>query len=168
MSLEFRYSELSPFKPASLEEIKELEKKINNELPLDFKNFLIKHNGGSPSKSLFFIKKNIINTTNFKTYDSNLIIIESFSKIKNIISFGLRTYNNEKMIYIGNGTVENLFYISLSPKSYGSILYWDYQETPEEFDSYDFDNPENDNLKYENIYFVCNSFKEFIESLVDE
>ncbi|ECO5192411.1 SMI1/KNR4 family protein, partial [Salmonella enterica] len=35
-------------KPATLEDISDFEREIKGVLPIDYKNFLMKHNGGQP------------------------------------------------------------------------------------------------------------------------
>lgn len=142
----------------SLEAIKEFEKKINVKLPDDYKQHLLKNNGGRCEPSHFdFIE-------NGKP---------SGSGIEWFFALGDHKYNNlrrtceiykiedkrmpDKMVPIADDGLGNSVCISCSEKDYGYVYFWDHEN--------EVDYLVADDNDYSNLYLIAKSFTEFINGL---
>ncbi|WP_332605346.1 SMI1/KNR4 family protein [Acinetobacter sp. ESBL14] len=138
-------------------EIHNLEKKLNVELPIQYKSFLEKFNGGKPLQS----------EVDFTLPDGT----DSGDKIKRFYeasidtSYGLRS-NHEDLSWqlpLGYLTIAitpagNYFLIGLTQNNYGQIFYKDHELE---------DEPEKDDGLPYNMVKVANSFNEFLDKLYD-
>lgn len=114
-----------------LKNISDWEIKNNVNLPDDYKNFLLKYNGGNPSLNTFNSKKG-------KIYQ-----ILSFFELSNILDEKYVDYDSyiPKYMYpIGNDSGGNLILISLEKDTYGNIIYWSHESSEIEIIENSFNN----------------------------
>lgn len=84
----------------SEKEILEVEKLLNIKLPIEFKNIVIKYNGGQPIPYCFDLnnekEKVFSSLINFDLNAKNnvLVMLKSLENINNIIPFGLDPFGN--------------------------------------------------------------------------
>lgn len=141
-------------KPATLQDISDFEKKIQSILPNDYKDFLIKFNGGRPLPASF---KFFSDRTDASSVDQFL----SLGKEKN--SNLEKYYYNYKnripsgFIPIAHDAGGNLVIMKLKNED-NQIYFWDHE--------LEADEGENPNM--ENVYLICKSFSDFINNLYEE
>lgn len=139
----------------SEKEVQEFENGIGYKLPKAYRNFLLENNGGKPDKDFFYVPG--------WQYKQSLIT-EFESIFSNGNGFGLLQILDVKsdifpkgFIPIGSDPGGNLILMSLNTDIYGKIFFWDHEDAPD------------DQLEtieaYTNIYFLANSFEEFVNSL---
>ncbi|MBN2572387.1 MAG: SMI1/KNR4 family protein [Ignavibacteriales bacterium] len=133
-----------------IKELEAFEKRINIQLPSEYREFILKHNGGKPVSNSF-------NFIDFDGKESNSLVHYFFS-IHNEKSFDnleltYEYYINEDripsyMLPIASDPFGNYICISTKEENYGKIYFCDH-----EMDT-------NDNL-----CFISNSFNEFLNML---
>jgi len=141
-------------------DLSNIEKQIEYSLPIAYKEFLLKYNGGIPDESYIDFNAQKINI--------------SSDEIKRFYGFGGKTTNDlvhklnsigdnlpKGMIFIANTHGGNFFLLSLRQDSYGEVFYKDH-----EYEDKTAFNPE-DNLYPESIVKVANSFDEFLSRLYE-
>ena len=143
--------------PGTLPEyiLKVLEKYWGFGLPKDYRNFLLKHNGGEPSPSYF----------NFK-YDENdgsdvRFFLGIYPDEDNDLLNHLKIYESrisKKMFPIAYDSCGNLICISVKGDDRGKIYFWDH-----EIAAVDKKEP-----NYKNLTLIADSFNEFTNSLREE
>lgn len=123
-------------------------------LPKDYREFLLKTNGGQPEKPLFsfYDKSDGSCISKFlgikKSFNDNILLKQKDA--------GLRFPNN--FIPIGSDVYGNLILLSVKNADRGKIYFWDHEM--------EADNGEIPD--YSNLTLIANSFEEFIASLRDE
>ena len=134
-------------------DIKSLEKVLNIKFPNDYKDFLLKTNGGSIPND-----------------NTNEIVLKNIKKIINIdILYGVNTDNScfdieywtkkyiddlfEKTVIIGD-SLQNGFIVMICDGNNDGVYYYD--------DSYYFDESNDEN----NVYIISNNFTEFLDMIV--
>ena len=134
-------------------DIKNLEKVLNIKFPNDYKNFLLKTNGGSIPND-----------------NTNEIVLKNIGKIINIdILYGVNTDNScfdieywtkkyiddlfEKTVIIGD-SLQNGFIVMICDGNNDGVYYYD--------DSYYFDESNDEN----NVYIISKNFTEFLDMIV--
>ena len=138
--------------PATSESISDFEGKIGSKLPDDYKNFLLKYNGGQPLPNSFKFFSN-------KEDGSSVDRFLSLGKEKN--SNLLKYYNNYKdripsyFFPIAHDAGGNLICISCSESDYGYIYFWDHEKEQNHAHT-DY---------WGNIYLIDKSFNRFITNL---
>lgn len=136
--------------------LESFEKKIGLELPLEYKSFLLKHNGGECDPCVFdFIENGEESDSSISTFYAIGGIDDDYDLEENIDIY----INDEKrlpdgLIPIAEDDGGNLVCISCTGDDKGKIYFWNHEEEDE------------DDLTA-NLYFVSNSFNEFVESLRD-
>jgi hypothetical protein len=135
-------------------ELSNFEVSYNLRLPNDYKEFLIKHNGGSPNK-IFFRKNNA---------DLVVDIFLSLSKEEYSIE---KYYANmviedkelpEKILPIGIDAFGNIICISCRDEDFGKVYFWDHEE------DWDHEDPNDIELRLlaDNLSFILdNLVKDF-------
>ncbi|EAB5656919.1 SMI1/KNR4 family protein, partial [Salmonella enterica subsp. enterica] len=123
-------------KPATLEDISDFEREIKGVLPIDYKNFLMKHNGGQPQPDSF---KFFSDRNDASSVDRFL----SLGKEKN--SNLLKYYNNYKdripsgFIPIAHDAGGNLIIMGLKDNE-NKIYFWDHEIEVDEGETPDMSN----------------------------
>lgn len=146
-------------------DIKNIEKLKHCVLPTDYKEFLLKHNGGSPNFDTFEINNDfsdgsssfddirfffgIDNTSSRKNYD----IFKKIKQSKNRIP--------EELLPIATDSLGNIICIGIKEKHYGKIYFWDHENEA------GARNPFDNTIKpwWENITLITNNFTDLLNSL---
>lgn len=148
MNIEFEFS----FEPVDKNNIKIFEETYNLNLPDDYKNFLLCHNGGKTVRRRF--------ETNDKTITSSIMLFLPLSKEKDDeLEYFFKKYNlgnivPSNFIPIGIDPADSLICMSVSGKDRGSIYFCD-------MDYFSEDNE----LKKECIRLITPSFSDFVNTL---
>ncbi|MBN2256593.1 MAG: SMI1/KNR4 family protein [Anaerolineaceae bacterium] len=142
-----------PYGPLSRNRLNNFERSLNITLPNDYKDFLLKYNGGQPKPSCFWIKQNqdgsgILNF--YGLHDGNKYL--SISTYKGKEPYGIP----DSMIPIGEDGIGNYICISISNDCYGVIYFLDHDI-----------HPYNDHNSLKGITKIADNFTSFINSLID-
>lgn len=139
-----------------------LEQRINGKLPDGYINFLKRYNGGSPEKfrgfdikdSRYFLNGSVVESavSFFFAIDYELKILDIYENIR-IFKDGNRV--PDEFLPIADDPCGNLILLCYKGKDYGKIYFWDHEE---EADT-------GEPVTYDNIYYVADSFTEFLDSL---
>lgn len=137
----------------NLKDVENFEAETGLIFPESYREFLLIHNGGIPDNSRISIPGH------------KARIIQSFYALTNpakiyTIRYLVETYKDripKEMLPIANDPAGNLFLINAgSGRDYGKIYFWNHeQESDAETQPY-----------YENIYFVSDSFSDFLNNLM--
>jgi hypothetical protein len=128
-----------------------LENEIGARLPADYREFLLKHNGGRPSPSAFKLSGLKDNP-----FDTVQVLFRLGGKVQssnidwNVDAFNGRLPSN--LLAIGCTDCGDLICLSLFGNDAGSVVYWDYHQEPSE-------------PSYQNVYHIADSFEEFLDSI---
>lgn len=137
----------------------ELEYKIK--FPLDFREHILKFNGGTPKANIISFNENgRINETDLRYfYAFGTKDYDDFEK-----SFIILKINDKRMptniFPIGEDSLGNQICISFGMEDYNSIYLWDHEK--------EVDYSVSDDTDYSNLYLIAKNFKEFIGSLKNE
>lgn len=139
----------SSLEKVSREEILLFEKKIGLSFPKDYKDFLVKYNGGIPSPA------------NFDFYDkSDASTIRSFfliTKDRNnpeSIDWTLRLYDGRlptHFLPVASDLGDNLILLDCSVEARG-VFFWDHEEEADE----------DEEPTMDNMYYLSKSFENFL------
>ncbi len=135
--------------------LNEVERQLGIELPDDYRNFLLSHNGGSPKLNIFPIAGDIIG--NRGMLNRFLCIQEGDDDDMRVY---VQTYQDRvplNLLPIAYDPGGNLICLSVDGLDKGKVYFWTHEEECEEGES----------PSYNNIYFVANSFNDLINSLTD-
>ena len=148
---------ITPNGTISLEKIKQFEKQAEVEFPEDYVEFLANSNGGEPKLSTFEykLKDGRVWTGGVRVFFG--IDVDDWEDIKHYYAL----YEDripKQMLPIANDDGGNLILLALGKQDKGKVYFWDHDEESE-----DDEPPTTDN-----IYFVANSFTEFLENLKEE
>ena len=129
-------------------ELSDFEKANETELPLDYKRFLLEHNGGEPNPNgnanPSTVVSYILGMHNGEYYASLYKHISVFEHRLPFTTFPIAT-----------DPFGNLFIMSLYHENLGYIYFWDHEGEPEH----------QDGTYTDNCSFVAYSFTEFLENL---
>lgn len=139
-------------KEISKKDIREFEDLIKYKLPNDYKNFLLKYNGGRPEPFIFKVEKfeggeNSIHTFlgfNRETESDNLLW--SYNALKDRLP--------DTLLSIGYSDTDDQICLDLSEKNFGKIYLWDYAG-------------ECGKDCLDNVYYIAPSFGELLNMLTD-
>jgi cell wall assembly regulator SMI1 len=151
-----QFNLLNSGKKITQEKLSALEEKLQVVFPTDYKSFLLKKNGGSPTLS----------TIKFTGVDgfSNSTIIKQFFSVEGMPAFNLEINTNfytrsgripKNVIPIAEDIASNLICMDVSNTSNGTIYFWDHEL-------------ELDKEDYGNLAPISRSFSEFINMLHQE
>lgn len=150
--------------PVREEDLQELELLIGYQLPLDFKQFLRKYNGGRPSLLYAFpIYANRSGDLGLLN-GFNCLTAKPYRRVYDDIRYQLGVFKNRMphhLIPFAFDPGGNQLCISARAKDYGKIYFWDHEEEEE----YEDDDGTAD--AYPGIYLVAQSFTAFLESLTE-
>lgn len=146
-------------KPITEKEINNIEELLVCTFPSDYKNHILKHNGGKCKPNVFsFIENDKKSKSNIDWF---LAIYNG--KYDNLISY-INIYKIEQkrlpksLIPIAHDPGGNLICISCCEPDYGFIYFWDHEKEG---------NNEQDDYK-ENLFLIAKSFNKFINNLTLE
>ena len=144
--------EIKSFGKIAKEDIVEIEKKFDVVLPSDYKQFLLKYNGGAVA--INELKEIHLDDINESINIDVLYGIHTGSKASDI-EYWTNEYADdlfEKTVIIGD-SLQHGFIVLICDGSNDGIYYYD--------DSYCFDSSNDDS----NVYLIANTFDEFWELL---
>ena len=137
--------------PINESDLVKYEQEINARFPTDFREFLVKHNGGIPNPSAFTVDmKGFKNRTRLRRLlgigDENE---ESFKNFMRVYRHRIPT----DFLPIGLEISGGLVCIAIRDVNYGNVYFWDHNwEAEEEPD-------------YSNVYLLADSFSSFLDQL---
>ncbi len=140
----------------SEEDIQKFELVIGQQLPDEYRRFLLQHNGGHPEPSVFNIQGDMI------TGKGNNSVVNRLFGLHNgphsSLMLNVRTFHErlpKDLIAIGDDPFGNLLCISLGAKDTGCIYFWDHEEEVDE----------GETPTMQNVYWVAPGFLAFLECL---
>ncbi len=142
--------------PISKETFLSIEKKFNFTFPSDYKEFLLKHNGGIPSHQYFSTIDGKIEEilSRFLSISSN----EEDNLVDEIEGITLAEQLPSDLIPIAitlGG--DDRVVLAISGENYGKVFHWAWSEEDD-----------NHNASYNYIRLVANSFDSFLEKLTED
>jgi hypothetical protein len=145
--------------------IASFEKLIGVPVPADYREFLVKHNGGTVLPDCFFVYG--CSTGDYHTLqylcgvrpNSGGNLVSEFETFHDRIPF--------EFIPIGYNPGSDLLLLAVRGKDYGRIFYWDSSDKkPSELpDDHEWTEQELSYSIYRNVHFVAGSFTEFLQNL---
>jgi hypothetical protein len=145
---------LEPERPTNLEEIAEFERLIRAKLPEDYKQFLLKHNGGHPVMDTFDLVEPI-NKNNTTVGVAWFYALYEGQACNLSLKFEIsRDRLPEEYIPIAYDSGGDLC-IVVKGENYGQVHYWTTNWSVWNEEDYNY------------LYFVSNTFTEFINGLYE-
>lgn len=140
-------------KPLTLEGLEAAEQRLQVVFPAEFREFLLKHNGGRPRPNTFeFIDTN--GESSNSLIDFFLAIFDG--NIDNLeIEYRARVAEDRllpHLVPIANDPFGNLICLSVRGEDQGKVYFWDHEIEPE-------------TAGYENMSLIADSFTEFLNKL---
>lgn len=142
------------FPPATPEEIQKAEQSMGIEIPEEYRQFLLKYNGGRPKPDVFPIHNNPVGDKGIMSnfFSVNESDYDSLQKIWKIFKDRIPS----GYLPIAHDVGGNLLCMKLSGDDNGSIYFWDHEME----------------LEYENpndipMYFVASSLNELLNRLTE-
>jgi hypothetical protein len=158
-----------PENSLSIQEIEQTEKTLKVSLPLQYKNFLLKHNGGRPEPDKFDIdwtKDQIHSEVRQEcSEDWRSSMFGCFLSIHEGESSHLLEYNQvsfenripKETIAIAYDAGGNLILLGISGQQTGKVLFW-----AKDYENWESDDEIENVSWYDNIGFLADSFDEFL------
>jgi hypothetical protein len=146
---------LQSYASVSETELREFEKAQNLELPKDYREFLLAHNGGKPKPAKF----NVL-IDNFKNTSRVMRFLGLHNSEYYSLSKYLKIYSKRipyQLLPIATELSVDLICLSVHGNDYGVVYFWDHdwEVTDQE-------------PNYENVHFMADSFTTFLSSLYDD
>ena len=143
----------NPYGPLLQKKLGEFEKQAHITLPNDYRNFLLRYNGGQPTPSFFWIKLQEDGSSIHQFYglhdDPVFLSLKTFA--------GKERYGiPESMLPIGDDGTGNYICIGISSTNFGKVFFLDHDKHP-------FHNPNS----LDGIMELADSFTEFLLSLIE-
>ena len=143
----------NPYGPLSWERLVNIENRIQKELPQDYRNFLLKYNGGQPVPSFFWIQP----------FHDGSGVYQFYGIHDGPIHLSIDTYLGEErygipnsMIPIGDDGMGNFICLGINSTNYGEIFFLDHDEHP-------YSTPDS----MAGVLIISNTFDEFLHSLIE-
>ena len=131
------------------ETIKVIESFIQAKLPDEYRDFLLKYNGGIPDKIIFNISAlAFFHKVNSSDYYSDFVVAYHTYIVRIPKGF----------IVVASDVGGNNILLGLEGKDRGKIYFWDHEEEVDEDEEADF----------RNMTLISNSFNQFVDSLKEE
>lgn len=139
---------------ASLDAINELELIIGASLPRDYKEFMLKYDGGVPEPAAFDIQE-----------ESNSSVVKAIfgletPLVNSSVKYNIDLYKNRipnDFMPIGSDAFGNRIVLGVRDKWAGKIFFWDHERESDEVGGY-----------YGNIFLISNSFEDFLLGLREQ
>jgi cell wall assembly regulator SMI1 len=146
---------MAAYEPITEDKLSQFEKELGRQLPQDYRQFLLRHNGGKPNPGKFSVDiDGFRNTTVVQRFlgfhDTDADSFSRYSKI----------YENripDNLLPIATELSVDLICISINGDDYGKVYYWDHNWEVTE------GKPD-----YSNVHILANSFTEFLGTLYDD
>ena len=147
-----------PESPIGLKDIEQAENEMGIKFPKDYKQFLLKVNGGHPIKDTFPVLQAIGNDPRQDSAEiawlSAIYNGENYNLVKEYNLFkGDRT--PEDLLTIADDSLGNKICLCIKGKNLDKVYFWDFRGQ----------NPDENEAWYDNVYLVAESFTDFINSL---
>lgn len=140
--------------PVKLEDINKFEEEVGYMIPVEYKEFLAKQNGGKPSPRRYVTKDGVTESSVMMFLP--LADIDSSNLRRNFLIFNKANLIPCNLLPIAEAPRKHQICISLDGKDVGSVYHWFADDEEEEIiPSYDYMN------------LISSSFQEFINSLFD-
>lgn len=143
----------NPGRSISESELDEVSSAIGLDFPADYKNFLLKYNGGSPDPDAITIKEHEEEVGTVQLFFGIDREIES-SCLKWVYD-ELRDRIPDSYLPIACSDTGDIFCLVLSKNQYSSVVFWDATN-------------EKDKNSLDNIYEIADSFSRFLELLFED
>lgn len=140
-------------KQLTLEELEKTESRLGFKFPIDYKDFLLKHNGGTPKPNTFiFIEKSIQSNSLVDFFhaiydagsDGNLELDYNYFRSSSRIP--------PNIVPIAGDPFGNFICLSVAGNDKGKMYFWDHESEPQ-------------NSSYENLSLIADSFTKFLSIL---
>ncbi|MBZ9558059.1 MULTISPECIES: SMI1/KNR4 family protein [unclassified Modicisalibacter] len=145
-------------KNLSLSDFEEVERKLKKPLPMAYKKFLLKHNGGEPRESYIDFDAEKLNLSGQAINVFYGLGVQPCDDIVHKIG-SIGDQIPEGVIFIADTAGGDHFLLSLRKDSYGEIFYKDH-----EFEDLSPFEPSK-NILPESIVKVANTFSDFLDAL---
>ncbi len=139
------------YPPLSEEDVSQFERELGIDLPDDYRQFLLTHNGGRPEPEVFPVEG-----------DPDASMVDWFLGIQEGAYEDLRNHLKvfrdrvpPELLPIARDPGDNLIYIAVLGPNRGRVNFWDHEEEVEEGETPD----------YRNVSLVAHSFEDFLHSL---
>ncbi len=144
----------NPYGTLSKNELEHFEEMFNVSLPDDYRDFLLKNNGGQPTPSFFWIQPNIDGSSVLHFFGLNdgpkhLSLLTYFGELRSNFPFTL--------LPICDDGLGNFLCLGISSNNHGEVFFLDH-------DVYPFNNQDSN----KGIIKIANSFSEFLDSLEED
>ena len=142
----------------SMEAIQNIEIMLGLIFPEEYKEHILRFNGGRPESHYFdFVQGDYENSSDVHWF---LAIYEGefddFYDYLNDLKIVEKRLPNH-LIPIANDSFGNLICLSCGEADYGKVYFWDHED--------EVDYSISDDSDYSNLYFISDSFTEFLNSL---
>ncbi|MEG3895990.1 MULTISPECIES: SMI1/KNR4 family protein [unclassified Microcoleus] len=144
------------YPPIAIAQIKSLEERLGMQLPQNYINFLLSHNGGFPEIGGFVYRSEAANRLGVV---NRFLGIHS-GKYDNLDDYLMLYKEREKripsnLIPIANDPGGNLICLSIDGSDLGNVYFWDH----------DWESEDEAEVNYSNVYCIANSLEEFFQNL---
>ncbi|MEK0181796.1 SMI1/KNR4 family protein [Microcoleus anatoxicus] len=144
------------YPPIAIAQIKSLEQRLGMQLPQNYINFLLSHNGGFPEIGGFVYRSEVGNRLGVV---NRFLGIHS-GKYDNLDDYLMLYKEREKripsnLIPIANDPGGNLICLSIDGIDLGNVYFWDH----------DWESEDEAEVNYSNVYCIANSLEEFFQNL---
>jgi len=145
-------------KKLTIEEVEKIEREIGLIFPMEYKEHLLKYNGGKCEPNEFsFFENGVLETS---AIDWFLAIYDgdgdNLLEYINILKIEEKRIPNS-LIPIATDDCGNIICISCEGKDCGSVYFWDHEK--------EIDYNSEDDSNWSNLYLISPSFNEFIKNL---
>jgi hypothetical protein len=140
----------NPYGPLTEARLKKFEEVLGATLPADYRDFLLRYNGGVPSPSDFWLVKNEDCRTLFGVYGLHDKEEENLEELRPNGEWGVPV----TMLPIGNDGSSNEICVGIGGKDRGKVFFVDCGE-------HDYDDPNS----RQGITKIADSFSEFLKKL---
>lgn len=154
-----KYTDLKP--SIKLNDISQLESKYQISFPEQYKNHLLRYNGGTPEPSIFLFNEQGRQTNSRVKYfyAINSGEVDDLEEVIEIFKIEEKRMPNH-ILPIADDPFGNVVCISSGESDYGYVYFWNHEK--------EIDYNVSDDSDYTNLYFIASSFNLFIDSLKED
>ena len=140
--------------PIQETDIAKVEKKLGAELPTDYREFLLTTNGGRPEPNIFIAHTRPGGSREVLAWFFCIKEDDSNDLLENVDIFQNRL--PESLLPIATDPFGNIICLSIEGRDRGKVYFWDHEKEAVKVDPFGYDN----------VYFIADSFEEFLKSLL--
>jgi hypothetical protein len=148
------------------EHVIHFEQQIGARLPEEYRQFLIRYNGGQFEKKDIRFFNHFTETKQFADLNCLHGISSENNKMMGVVLQSSSSRQPPQVIVIGNNSGTGLFCLAVRGENYGKIYFWDaqiiYGYIEEEEEASEAERDMN------NVFWLADSFHEFIEKLEED